>query len=363
MKVAIITDQHFGSRGDSIPFLDFYEKFYAETFFPTLDKLGIETLLVLGDTFDRRKYVNFYSLNRSKTMFFDRLQEKNIKVYMLAGNHDTFFKNTNEVNSPNLLLDSYANIEVIDKPTTITIIDHNTQNLISYDVAMIPWMCSENYKDCLEEITNTKSTLCMGHFEIEGFSMYRNMPSGEGLDRKIFSKFDMVFSGHYHHRSNRDNIYYLGNPYELTWSDYDDPRGFHIFDLSTRELEFIKNPNEMFHKIVYDDKTETKDQILKKDLSKYTNCIVKVVVVNKTKPQLFDKFAEKLDNVNPLDVAIIEDFTSELEDDPTDVDQSEGTLTIINKHIDAEDNTDVDPNRLKSLIHELYVEALNLGVE
>jgi len=89
MKVAIITDQHFGARNDSPNFLDFYQKFYDNVFFPKLEEIGIKELLILGDTFDRRKYVNFYSLQRTKQMFFDKLKEKNIKIYMLAGNHDT----------------------------------------------------------------------------------------------------------------------------------------------------------------------------------------------------------------------------------------------------------------------------------
>ncbi|NCA22519.1 MAG: hypothetical protein EBS86_15460 [Crocinitomicaceae bacterium] len=99
MKVAIITDQHFGARNDSTLFLDFYEKFYRDTFFPTLIKEKIDTVLILGDTFDRRKYINFFSLKRAKQMFFDPLFQMGIQVHMLAGNHDTYFKNTNDVNS------------------------------------------------------------------------------------------------------------------------------------------------------------------------------------------------------------------------------------------------------------------------
>ena len=119
MKVAIITDQHFGARNDSIQFLDYYEKFYTETFFPKLLEQNIRTVLILGDTFDRRKYINFYTFKKAKEMFFNRLFVAGIQVYMLAGNHDTYFKNTNEVNSINLLLQEYTNIEVIDTPQII----------------------------------------------------------------------------------------------------------------------------------------------------------------------------------------------------------------------------------------------------
>jgi DNA repair exonuclease SbcCD nuclease subunit len=351
-KVAIITDQHFGARNDSIHFLDYYERFYSGTFFPVIEEHGINTVLILGDTFDRRKYVNFFTLKRTREMFFDKLYAKGIKVHMLAGNHDTYFKNTNEVNSVDLLLQEYNNIEVISSPKTITVGDTK--------ICMVPWICPENYQDSINVITNTDATLCMGHFEIQGFAMYRGMPSQEGLSRELFRRFDFTFSGHYHHRSSADGIHYLGNPYELTWQDYNDDRGFHLFDLNDRSLTFIKNPNVMFHKIVYDDKEESITDITNKDLTKYMNTYVKVVVLNKTNPYLFDKFMANLYSINPIDITIAEDFTDlteGLEDDM--IDQAEDTLTILNKYVDAIEEQSIDNDKLKTVLRELYVEAIN----
>ena len=352
MRIALITDQHFGARSDAVSMLDFQEKFYKEIFFPTLDKEEIGTILVLGDTFDRRKYVNFLTLKRSKEMFFDELAKRNITAYILAGNHDTTFKNTNEVNSVDLLLKEYNNVYVLDNPSTINIFDT--------DICMIPWICADNWSECMQEMKNTPATLCMGHFEIAGFSMYRGLPNEEGLDRKIFNKFDMTFSGHFRHRSTADNIYYLGNPHELNWNDYNDQRGFHLFDLHTRNLTFIPNTNVLFHRITYDDKLESITDINNKDLKKYNNTYVKVVVVNKTNPYLFDQFMSRLYLVNPLDITIIEDVfdVNEIEDDI--VDEAEDTITIINKFVDGIKEEHIDNDKLKSVLKELYVEALNL---
>lgn len=359
MKIALITDQHFGARNDSIHFLDFYEKFYSQTFFPKLEEEGIDTVLILGDTFDRRKYVNFYSYKRAREMFFDKLHRKNIKVYMLAGNHDTYFKNTNDVNSVRLLLQEYDNITVIDHPSVIKI-NQTIEDPLGTNICMMPWICPENYEASIELLKNTDATICCGHFEIEGFAMYRGMPSHEGLSRDLFRKFGFTFSGHYHHKSDVNSIYYLGNPYELTWQDYNDTRGFHIFDLSNQELEFIPNPNRMFHKITYDDKSESITEITGKDLSVYTNTYVKVVVVNKTNPYLFDRFMENLYKVNPIDITIAEDFTDLTEGVEDDmIDQAEDTLTIINKYVDSIQEEHIDNNKLKTVLKELYVEALN----
>jgi hypothetical protein len=275
---------------------------------------------------------------------------------MLAGNHDTYFKNTNDVNSVDLLLAEYNNINVINSPQTI----HLNYGETSYDVCMLPWICADNYENSMLEIKNTSATICMGHLEVAGFAMYRGMPSEEGLDRSLFNKFEYTFSGHYHHKSSSNGIYYLGNPYELTWQDYNDPRGFHLFDLGTRELEFIQNPNTMFHKITYDDKEESITDVTNKDLSKYTGTYVKVVVINKTNPYLFDKLMNNLYNVNPIDVTIAEDFTDLTEGiDDNMVDQAEDTLSILNKFVDNIKEDSIDNGKLKTLLKELYVEALN----
>jgi DNA repair exonuclease SbcCD nuclease subunit len=333
--------------------LDYYEKFYNETFFPAITDADIRTVLILGDTFDRRKYINFYSLKRTKEMFFEKLFNLGIEVHMLAGNHDTYFKNTNDVNSVDLLLKEYGNINVIDHPTNIYVGPHK--------ICMMPWICAENYEDSMDTIKETDAEICMGHFEIAGFAMHRGMPSEEGLNRELFRKFTHTFSGHYHHKSNANDIYYLGNPYELTWQDYGDDRGFHLFDLGSKELTFIKNPNVMFHRIVYDDKVETIQEVMAKDLSKFTGSYVKVVAVNKTNPYLFDQFMNKLYMVNPIDITIIEDaldLTEGMEDDK--IDEAEDTITIINKYVDALENSGIDNTKLKSMLKELYVEALNL---
>jgi len=351
LKVAIITDQHFGARNDSVGFLDFFEQFYDNTFFPTLDANGVDCVLILGDTFDRRKYVNFYSLDRAKKMFFNKLEERGIKVIMIAGNHDTYFKNTNEVNSPELLLAEYTNVSLVHKAMDITVDDT--------PICFVPWICPENYDESIETLNTSKAEICMGHFEIAGFAMYRGMESHEGLSKDLFKKFDMVFSGHYHHRSDDGHIYYLGNPYELTWQDYNDPRGFHLFDLQTRQLEFIGNPYTMFQRVEYDDSL-TDPSVQSYDY--LTNKFVKVIVVNKNDLYKFDKFITKVYNSNPYEVKIIEDFSEYTEGEiATDI-NLEDTLDVLSNYVDSIE-TDYDKDKVKTFMKELYTEAVNIEVE
>lgn len=347
MKLALITDQHFGARGDNQVFDAFFQKFYEKVFFPVIDELGIEQVVDLGDTFDRRKFINFLTLNNARSYYFDQLRNRNVKVNLLVGNHCTFYKNTNAVNSPKLLLGDYQNVNIIENAEEVT--------FEQLKVLMIPWICADNHEYTMNKIQNTQADVVMGHLELDGFEMYRGQPNVGGEKAETFSRFDQVFSGHFHHRSTKGNITYLGNPYELTWSDYDDPRGFHIYDTVTRQLHFIENPYRMFFKIHYDDKVVDYTQVNTKE---YKDRFIKLIVVNKTDFLGFDKFVDRLYNAGPAELKILENMAdyddTAIDDEKIDV---EDTPTLLEQYVDATE-TDLDKNRLKTFLRSLYVEAL-----
>jgi DNA repair exonuclease SbcCD nuclease subunit len=355
MKVLLITDQHFGARNDSQAFLDYYELFYSQIVIPYIDQNNITTVIDLGDTFDRRKYVNFATLERAKKMWFDPLAERGITVHTLVGNHDTYYKNTNEINSPNLLLGDYKNI-----------ITYSEAEVVEFDgtpIAMLPWICSGNYAQSLNFIQTAKADILMGHLELSGFAMMKGIENDHGMDKSLFNRYDTVFTGHYHHKSDDGRIHYLGNPYELTWSDYNDYRGFHVFDTSSRNLEFIRNPYRMFHKVFYNDSAVEEYAELELDKEKlleYNGKNIKVVVQSKNNPYWFDMFVDEIYKVNPTQLSIVEDHgnMSELDDDDM-INEAEDTLTILEKYIDGLE-IDADKKRLNSLMRTLYQEAMNV---
>jgi DNA repair exonuclease SbcCD nuclease subunit len=349
MQLALITDTHFGARSDSIPFDNFFRKFYEECFWPKIDELGIEYIFHLGDCFDRRKYVNFNTLKSCREYFFDEAKKRDIKIVMIVGNHDTFFKNTNDVNSPGLLLKDYSNIIAYSGP-----VDYSVGGC---SILMLPWICADNYNDCMDAIKTTKSAVCFGHLELAGFSMMRGHECEDGYDPKLFTKFEVVCSGHFHHRHSKGNIIYLGNPYEMFWSDLEDPRGFHIFDTNSRDLEFIQNPFNMFTRYYYDDET---NDISSVNTEQFANKHVKLVIVNKKDFFMFDKFMENLYKVNPLEVKILEDF-SEFESEALDDEINlEDTLTLLSNYVDVIE-TDINKEKLKTVMKTLYVEAQHYG--
>ena len=351
MQICILGDCHFGMRADSLEFHNHYRKFYETVFFPFLVKHNIKVIYQLGDLFDRRKYINFNTLYLTKQYFFNLARELGITIHTLIGNHDVYYKNTLDVNSSKLLLEEYENLIVHQNPKTVEI--------DGIPVDIIPWICSENEKEIAEFIRNSTSQICFGHFEIAGFEMDRGNVCHEGLDKKMLRRYDVVLSGHFHHKSSDGHITYVGTPGEMTWADFNDPRGFHIFDTETRNLKFVENPYTIFKKITYDDANQDFNFWKDYDYEQFKNSYVKIVVLNKQNPYLFDTMLDNLYKVSPADISVVEDFTDMMTDnDPDIVDQAEDTITILNSYIDTL-TLNVDSEKLKLLMREFYVEALN----
>lgn len=354
MKLAIINDNHFGVRGDSRVFLDHQQRFFEEIFFPYIDKNDIRVVLDLGDTFDRRKYINYVTLKRAKEFFFDQLSKRNIEYHAVVGNHSVYYTNTNEVNSMSLLLKEYDNFHFYEhEPAELT--------FGSTCVMMVPWITKNNSETCLQSISETNAPVLMGHFEIKGFEMLRGTVSDHGLDKDLFSKFEAVYSGHFHHPSEYGNIKYLGAQYEMTWSDYDGKRGFHVFDTETRDIEWIENPYRVFHKIEYDDEDMTVEDIASLDTSMLKDTYIKVIVKNRTNAYIHDLFMNKLTDAGAADVKSIEDSLNlEAAGVEEILDETQDTKDILHSYIDSIE-TKIEKKQIQKLVDELYIEALSVG--
>ena len=351
MKIALLTDTHFGARNDNLNFNEYFYDFYEGLFFPYLQQNNNKHCIHLGDLMDRRKYVSYRILKDFRERFIQPFNYLKINLHILVGNHDIYFRNTNDINSLNELLGQrHDNIFIYSEAQEI--------DFDGFPILMMPWINQQNEIYSFGMMDETKADTMMSHLEVVGFEMYGGHFSESGFDKSQFKRFDTIFSGHYHKKSDDGQIYYLGTPYQMTWSDYNCPKGFHVFDTETRELTRIVNPQRIFEKIYYDDTQENYDT---HDVNQYKNKYVKLVVVNKNDLYKFDKFTDRLFKADCHEVKIIEDFTDLDANTVSDdiVENSQDTMTLLGKYIDDLD-VNLDKTKLKTDISKLYHEAQDL---
>ena len=342
MNIVIITDQHFGARKGATYIHNYFKKFYDDIFFPYLEKNKIDTVVDMGDTFDNRRNIDLASLEWAKKVYYDRLQAMGVKVHTIVGNHTAYYKDTNEINSVDLLLKEYDNVEVYSEPTEITI--------DGLGILMLPWINEENRSQTMEMIQKSTSKVVMGHLELNGFVATRGHTMEHGMDIKVFNKFEKVFSGHFHTRSNNGKIYYLGNPYEMFWNDVNDPRGFNLFDTQTLKHSPVNNPYRLFYNVYYED---TNYKLF--DSRELRHKIVKVIVKRKTDQKQFEKFIDKLYNSGIQDLKIVENYILQ-ESEDFEVEETENTIGILNRYID-ESEFEGDKTLIKGILQQIYKEA------
>lgn len=351
MKVAIITDTHFGGRGDNPTLLKHQRKFFKEVFFPTLKKEGIKTILHMGDLFDRRKFINFNSLKLTKDIFLDPMKEYGMEMHIITGNHDVFYKNTNRINSLELLLKEYDNINVYDDDIKELTFDNAR-------IVMVPWLNPENTERILTKLKKSKTDIVLGHFEIVGFVMSGGEKCKHGLGAETFVNFEKVLSGHFHVPSKKTNIQYIGAPYQMDWSDYKGDRGFYIMDCVTKDMEFFKNPFNLFSVIEYDDKDATIEDLEDLDKNLFEDTFIRINPTNVENVALFEKFVQTIENFNAADIKIKENAVIKKEEgseSTPDIDfEIDDTETFISSYVDKMKYDTKLSDAIKTKMNDLY---------
>lgn len=344
MKAVIINDTHFGYKNDSAIVLDYFVDFFENQLFPYLKENNIKTIFHLGDLFDRRKYVNFKTLHTVQKSVLEPLSSMGIKVHAICGNHDTYYRNTNSINSIQELVEHYPNWSIYSEPTIV--------ELSSGCVALVPWINPENEDTTAKFISDTNCSVLFGHLELCGFQTIRGIFVDQGYDPKHFDKFEYVLTGHYHLKSSRNNIHYLGTQYQMAFSDVDEKKGFHVFDFQERTLEFIENSKKLFYKIDYHE-----DNKQKLDFDQFKNRYVKIVIKHKTKQPLFEKYLDKFYEAGVAELVVSEEVSANPE--LVSVDIHKDTLQLLHEEIDTITDKSIDKNHLATIINNAYNNALS----
>jgi len=347
VKIAILNDTHCGIRNSSQIFLDNASEFYSNVFFPECERAGVKQIIHLGDYYDNRKVINIKALNHNRKHFLQEMRKRGMTMDIVPGNHDTYFKNTNDMNSLKELLGHFMNeVNIIMEPTVM--------EYGSLKIAMLPWICQDNYDKSLEFIANCKADWLAAHLELNGFEMMRGVKATHGMSHDLFQKFELVLTGHYHCQSRKDNIWYLGSQMEFFWSDAHDSKFFTIIDTEKRSLNRIRNPYTLFEKIVYNDKETDYN---KYDVKKLNKKFVKVVVVERSDTFAFDQFIDRIQSQDIYDLKISENFNefigANVDDEGLQVDD---TPQLMDDYVDGVE-TDLDKDKIKSMMRDLMTQA------
>jgi DNA repair exonuclease SbcCD nuclease subunit len=326
-KIVLITDTHLGVRNGNQTILDHQIRFYEGVLFPYMRDKGIRTIIHLGDFFDTRSAISHKTIWHAQ-WFVDALESFDATMHILVGNHDIPNKSDNDFDATSMLLKS-NNVRVYSK------------NTLAYPedcgFAFVPWVNKNNYNDFVSFIETTKAKYLFGHFDFLGakFNKY-DQASTHGIDPNLVKKFDKVFSGHFHTKSTLGNIEYLGAPFEYTWADWDDPKGFHVFNDETGKLTFVKNPEKLFYKVtVAEDGATTYVPEIKsnQDLSG------KFVMVESfcTDKKVVQKLCEGIGEVEDLQVTVkpVETLLEEIEVKSLDTMLVDGVQSISEKRRDG----------------------------
>jgi DNA repair exonuclease SbcCD nuclease subunit len=348
MKAVILNDTHFGYKADSPIVLEYFLSFVEGQLFPYLKEHDIKTIFHLGDVFDRRKYINFKTLQQVRTRFFEPLQNMGIKCIAICGNHDTYYRNNNKVNSLTELVSQYSNWEIYSEPTEIKLKD--------CCVALVPWINPENEEHSADFIINTTCPILFGHLELLGFQSIRGTFVDQGYDPRYFNKFEYVLTGHYHVKSSRDGIHYLGTQYQMGFSDVWEEKGFHVFDFSERTLSFIKNTRKLFYTFDYNE--DTPQQI---DYSQFKDCYVKIFIKKRTKAAAFEKYLDKFYEAGVAELAVTEEVTTNPE--LVAVDVHKDTLQLLHEELALIEDKSINKNKLAKIVDEAYNTALSKDEE
>lgn len=351
-KILILGDLHIGCRNNNSYFME-----YQRTFFTNLQnyiiKNNISTIIQLGDILDNRTNISFLT----SKFLFDFLQwfdDNKKKLYIITGNHDTYYRNTLDTSGINQFKSMFNYVDVISKETVIT--DNNT------DFILIPWICDENKQEIenfLENYSSPNKKIVCGHFELENFPISKNRMSDKGqIETKKLEKFDIVYSGHFHSPSESKNIIYVGTPYQITWNDYGDKKRMIIYDTENNLAREIFNSNKIFDKIIYE------KSLLNTNLEKYKNKILKIIISDDINfdQNTYELFLQKLEiEAKPHSIKTIDIRENNLNIEETQNIELEDPMEIILSTIKNLNITDDSKEFIKNELFNIHKTASEMN--
>ena len=226
-KAAAFTDIHFGLKSNSLQHNQDCEKF-VEWFISQAKKEGCETCFFLGDYNHHRASINIQTMQYG-LQALEKLNDAFDRVYFIPGNHDLYYRDRRDIHS----------VEWAKHLPNVQIVNDWFKD---GDVVIAPWLVGDDWK----KLKTLSGKYMFGHFELPNFYMNAmvQMPDHGEIQENHLGGFETVFSGHFHKRQARGNVWYMGNAFPHNYADAgDDARGMMILEWGV-EPEFIAWPDQ-----------------------------------------------------------------------------------------------------------------------
>jgi len=294
MKILLVGDIHVGVKIDSTIFLNTFERFFLDFLTKIVKEEKIDEIYILGDLFDNRNNISVKTSNLVYDVFSKFLSLfPNLKINIILGNHDIYYKNTRKVNSiKNLEL--IGNIRVVSNLYRRTLEDGRI-------IIEVPWLINQGE---IDEFSRQKGDICLGHLEINGFEMIPGFIERKGIsDTLLRNNFLRVFSGHFHLRKEMNGITYVGNPYPTKWTDSDNTKGVYILDTKNLNSRFIEFEDSPKYKKIYLSMIKKKLQNLKEEVG---GNFVSLILDDDISPKALDKLSDVIARIKPLSFSIVD---------------------------------------------------------
>lgn len=231
-KAAVFTDIHFGLKSNSVQHNQDCSDF-VDWFIKKAKEENCETCFFLGDYNHHRASINIQTMQFGLRAL-EKLNNSFDHVYFIPGNHDLYYRDKRDVHS----------VEWAKHLPNVTIVN---DWFIQDDVVIAPWLVGEDHK----KLSKLSGKYLFGHFELPAFYMNAmvQMPDHGDVNDNDLAGFEKVFSGHFHKRQARNNIWYIGNAFPHNYADAgDDQRGMMILEWG-EDPEFHAWPGQPLYRV------------------------------------------------------------------------------------------------------------------
>ncbi len=340
-EILIVADIHLGHKNFAKNVFLKDISYFEEIVFPYILKNKIKHVIMCGDLIHNRDLSSNYIIQESKKRFFSWFDKNGVEFHVLIGNHDLLYKNRSDYNWPKTNLKEFEYITVYEEPKIVTIED--------YRFGFLPWQVSK--VDIPKIINPSEIDILVAHIDINNALMQGSTRSFNGFDVQTFKDYKQVIVGHYHATSDFHNVKYIGAPYQMSYRDYNNKKGYWILK-SDIKFEYFENTySPKYLKIFYienegdfklyiggikEDKIEvTVEEAVEYVKNNYCKFIVKDFKQEKLLQEVFIKITEKtydrIDLIN--EVSSIADF--DIESFESEIDSNVELIDIFESYVES----------------------------